>query len=155
MFRKMRRARQELGYGDCMHILEEGRRGVLSVHGEDGYPYGVPMDYLFADGKLFFHGAKEGHKIDALRADPRACFTVMTEGVPVPGRVGPDVESVICFGRIAFLEPDERTEGYLRQLGCRYDPADYVEDEIARTRSRVQMLEFTIDHMSGKCVNES
>lgn len=76
MFRPMRRFRQQLSDSECEQILKEEPRGVLSVHGEDGYPYGMPVNFLYEDGKLYFHGAKQGHKIDALKKDNRVSFCV-------------------------------------------------------------------------------
>ena len=137
-------------------ILLSERRGVLAVHGEDGYPYGVLVDYLYEQGKIYFHGAKSGHKIDAIKADNRVSFTVFDQGVPVEGKVGPDVRSVIVFGRVSLLDTTPPTIGIARRLGEKYDPSGYGPDEISkRTAERIQLLELSIDHMSGKRVNES
>ena len=155
MFRQMRRFKQQLSQEECDQILEEGRRGVLAVHGEDGYPYGVPINFLYENGKVYFHGAKTGHKIDALKADNRVSFTVYDEDVQVAGKLGLDVRSVIVFGRIALMESTTETLEITRRLGEKHDPADFVADEIARVGKNVQMLELTVDHMTGKRVNES
>ena len=155
MFRPMRRIKQQLSQEECEQVLTSERRGVLSVHGEDGYPYGVPMDYLYEQGKIYFHGAKVGHKIDAIKADNRVSFTVFDQGVPVEGKVGPNVRSVIVFGRISLLETTPETLEIARRLGENYDPSSYVADELKRTAERIQLLELAIDHMSGKRVNES
>ncbi len=155
MFRPMRRIKQQLSQEECEQVLTSERRGVLSVHGEDGYPYGVPMDYLYEQGKIYFHGAKVGHKIDAIKADNRVSFTVFDQGVPVEGKVGPNVRSVIVFGRISLLETTPETLEIARRLGEKYDPSSYVADELKRTAERIQLLELAIDHMSGKRVNES
>lgn len=155
MFRPMRRIKQQLSQEECEQVLTSERRGVLSVHVEDGYPYGVPMDYLYEQGKIYFHGAKVGHKIDAIKADNRVSFTVFDQGVPVEGKVGPNVRSVIVFGRISLLETTPETLEIARRLGEKYDPSGYVEDELRRTAERIQLLELAIDHMTGKRVNES
>lgn len=155
MFRPMRRIKQQLSQEECEQVLTSEQRGVLSVHGEDGYPYGVPMDYLYEQGKIYFHGAKVGHKIDAIKADNRVSFTVFDQGVPVEGKVGPNVRSVIVFGRISLLETTPETLEIARRLGEKYDPSGYVEDELRRTAERIQLLELAIDHMTGKRVNES
>ena len=155
MYRPMRRIKQQLSQEECEQVLTSERRGVLSVHVEDGYPYGVPMDYLYEQGKIYFHGAKVGHKIDAIKADNRVSFTVFDQGVPVEGKVGPNVRSVIVFGRISLLETTPETLEIARRLGEKYDPSGYVEDELRRTAERIQLLELAIDHMTGKRVNES
>lgn len=67
MFRKMRRYRQQLSQEETISILKSGKTAVLGVLGDDGYPYTVPINYVYADGKIYFHGAKSGHKIDAIK----------------------------------------------------------------------------------------
>ena len=78
MFRKMRRFKQELSHEECVEVLKTQPRGVLSVLGEDGYPYGLPMTHWYneVDGKIYFHCAGEGHKIDAIRACDKVSFCV-------------------------------------------------------------------------------
>ena len=82
MFRKMRRFKQELSERECIEILKKEPRGVLSMIGDDGYPYGIPMSHWYNedDGKLYFHGAKEGHKIDAIQNCDKVSFCVYDEG---------------------------------------------------------------------------
>jgi nitroimidazol reductase NimA-like FMN-containing flavoprotein (pyridoxamine 5'-phosphate oxidase superfamily) len=155
MFRQMRRFKQQLPQEECEQILLAERRGVLAVHGEDGYPYGVPMDYLYEPGRIYFHGAKEGHKLDAIKADNRVSFTVVDQGVQVEGKQGPDVRSVIVFGHVALMETTSEALEIARRLGEKYDPVDFVADELVRTEKRLQMLELVVDHMTGKRVNES
>ena len=100
MFRKMRRFKQQLSEQECVEILEREPRGVMAVHGEDGYPYAFPMNYIYMDGKLYFHCAKEGHKLDALKADNRVSFCVMDKGYRKDGDWALNIKSVIIFGRI-------------------------------------------------------
>ncbi|MGN1024705.1 MAG: pyridoxamine 5'-phosphate oxidase family protein [Lachnospiraceae bacterium] len=155
MFRPMRRFRQQLEDSECEEILKKEPRGVLSVHGEDGYPYGMPVNFLYEDGKLYFHGAKQGHKIDALKKDNRVSFCVYDKGYREEGKLGLNIKSVIIFGRIQPVEDPAKREEMTRKIGLKYDPADFVEEEVKRTASSVQILELTIDHMTGKLVNES
>jgi nitroimidazol reductase NimA-like FMN-containing flavoprotein (pyridoxamine 5'-phosphate oxidase superfamily) len=102
-----------------------------------------------------FHGAKVGHKIDAIKADNRVSFTVFDKGVAVDGKIGPNVRSVIVFGRVTPLETTPETLQIARRLGEKYNPAGYVADELKRTAERIQVLELAVDHMTGKRVNES
>ena len=76
MFREMRRSKQQLSQEECTEILKQEVRGVLSVLGEDGYPYGMPLDHWYDEknGKIYFHGAKEGHKIDAIKACDKVSY---------------------------------------------------------------------------------
>ena len=84
MFRGMRRKRQLLSKKDSIAVLEKGTSGVLSLLGDNGYPYGVPISYVYADNKIFFHSAKDGHKIDAIRACEKASFCVIDQDKVVP-----------------------------------------------------------------------
>lgn len=151
----MRRFKQEVPAEDCLAVLESAWRGVLSVHGENGYPYGVPMNYFLSDGKVYFHCAVEGHKLDAIRANDKVCFTVLSEPEKNPGEWWNCFTSVICFGRITEVKDDERKNALLRALGAKFFPAGYdIEADMVKNASRALILEFTIDHMSGKRVRE-
>jgi nitroimidazol reductase NimA-like FMN-containing flavoprotein (pyridoxamine 5'-phosphate oxidase superfamily) len=154
-FRKMRRSGQQLSEEECIQILEEEPRGVLSVHGENGYPYGIPINFVYDGGKIYFHGARSGHKIDALHADNHVSFCVYDKGRQVEGKRGLNVRSVIVFGWIAFVDDETVKEEKLRILGLKYAPEDYVEQEVQRQKKTVQILELSIDSITGKIVNES
>lgn len=151
----MRRFKQETSQEECFAILEKAPRGVLSVLGDNGYPYGVPLNFFFHDGKIYFHCAMEGHKLDALRACDKACFTVLSEPVRNPGEWWNCFTSVICFGRVAEVTDPERKNSLLRTLGAKLFPAGYdIEADMAKNAHRALMMEFTIDHMTGKRVRE-
>ena len=98
----MRRFKQQITQEECIEVLKNAPRGVLSVHGEDGYPYGLPISHWYneEDGKLYFHGAKAGHKLDAIRANDKVSFCVMDEGYREEGDWALNIKSVIIFGRI-------------------------------------------------------
>lgn len=155
MFRKMRRFKQQLPEAQCVEILKSEPRGVLAVLGDEGYPYAVPLDFIYKDGKLFFHSAMEGHKVDALRACDKASFCVMDQGEPVEGDWALWFNSVICFGRVRLVEDREETIRIARDLGLKYYPNEQdVEDEIRKDGHRVLCMELTIEHMTGKHVHE-
>lgn len=154
MFRDMRRWKQQLTEAECVEVLQAQPRGILAVHGEDGYPYAVPMDFLYRDGKLYFHCAKQGHKLDAIQADSRVSFCVMDEGFRKDGEWALNIKSVVIFGKMEKL--NEPSEDLLFALGAKYYPtAEAVTEEIRKAADRVQLLSLTIDHMTGKLVNES
>ena len=156
MFRQMRRIRQLQSDEVCISILKEQPRGVLAVHGEDGYSYAFPMDYIYKDGKIYFHCAREGHKIDALKADDRVSFCVYNEGFRREGEWALNITSVVIFGRIRFITDDREALAVCRELGEKYIPTGKELDrELECSFRHVQMLELTIDHMTGKLVNES
>lgn len=157
MFRDMRRRKQGLSEDEITRILTEQKRGVLSVHGEDGYPYGLPMNFLYdpAEGRIYVHSAKSGHKIDAIAADNRVCFTTWDDGVLDEDGWSYHVKSVVAFGRAELVQDERTTYEKARALGEKYFPTEeYVEDEMRKAASRVQMVSITIDHVTGKSVHE-
>lgn len=156
MFRSMRRAKQQLPAQECIAILQQQPRGVLAIHGEDGYPYALPMNHWYEDGKLYFHGAKVGHKIDALQADARVSFCVMDEGYRAQGDWALNIKSVIVFGKMRKVEDAQTACEMMRKLGMKHYPsAQSVEQEMRESMHHVQILALTIDHMTGKLVKES
>ena len=158
MFRPMRRFKQQISEAECIRILKEEKRGVLSVMGEDGYPYGIPMNHWYnpEDGKLYFHGAKSGHKLDAISANNKVSYCVYDAGYRKEGEWALNVNSVVVFGRISLVT-DEKMAGWICENLCRKftDDEDYIQYELRKSLPRVQCLEITIDHMTGKLVNES
>lgn len=158
MFPKMRRFKQQLSEEECISILKTEPRGVLSVFGEDGYPYGMPVNHFYDEetGNIYFHGAGEGHKIDAIRKCDKVSLCVYDKGFRREGDWALNIKSVIVFGRIRIVEDRERTVDILRKLGLKHYPdAESVESEIRKDAARATCLEMTIDHMTGKLVNES
>lgn len=158
MFREMRRIKQQLNKAECFEILKTEKRGVLSLIGDFGYPYGVPINfYLSEDNKIYFHGAKQGHKIDSVKKDNKACFTVYNKGCQSGTKPGLDVKSVIIFGKIKILEDKNKTVEICRKLAHRFPFADknYIEDEIKNFSKFVCVLELIPECITGKIINES
>ena len=154
-FRPIRRFRQAASEEECLFVLQTAPRGILSVMGENGYPYGLPINYTFLDGKIFFHCAKDGHKLDAIRAHDKVSFTVLSEPVKNEGEWWNCFTSVIVFGRIREVTDPVQASSLLRALAARYFPADYdIEADIRRNGPKALLLELTIDHMTGKHVRE-
>ena len=155
MFREMRRKRQALDVEVCEQLLSEATSGVLSVLGDDGYPYGVPLSHAFIDGRLVFHGAASGHKLDAMRAYPKASYTVILQDQVVPAKFTTHYRSVIAFGRLRVLEGDEKLT-MLRRLGDRFWPGheDEREDEIAPRLNHMVVFVMDIEHLTGKQAKE-
>lgn len=152
----MRRFKQQIPEEKCVEILKNEPRGVLALYGENGYPYALPLDHLYYDGKLYFHCAAEGHKIDAVKANPRASYCVMDKGFRKENEWALNINSVIVFGTVKFVTDLAEKEKLLRMLGNKYypDPQE-VEREVEKYLQKVCMLELSIDHMTGKLVNES
>ena len=158
MFRKMRRFKQQLTQEECVEVLKGQVRGVLSVHGEDGYPYGLPINYWYneADGNFYFHCAKTGHKIDAIAANDKVSLCVYDEGYRKEGDWALNIRSVIVFGRMSTVEDMDRKLEICRGLVGNFPAEDgYAEDEFNKLGKVVNCLQLTPDHMTGKLVNES
>ena len=157
MFRKMRRFKQQISDTECVEILKAEKRGVLSLIGDDGYPYGIPLSHFYdeRDGKIYFHGAKEGHKIDAIKANPKASFCVMDKGFAKEGEWALNIKSVIAFGKIRLVDDIKKAEEICTCLVQKFtDDQEYLEMELKNALARVQCFEFTIEHMTGKLVKE-
>lgn len=155
MFRPMRRRAQQLDRSACEQILTTRPRGVLSVLGDDGYPYGVPLNFVYREGALWFHCANTGHKLDAIEACDKASFTVLGEGVQHEGEWWLCFDSVIAFGHMSRMEDEDERLCALRALAAKYFPADYdTEADLARSLKRVVVLRMDIVHLSGKAVRE-
>ena len=158
MFREMRRFKQQISAEECIQILKEQPRGVLSVLGDDDYPYGIPMDHWYSkeDGKLYFHCAKEGHKLDAVVRCDKVSYCVMDKGYRNEGEWALNIRSVIVFGRIRIVEDEDKKREICTALCRKFtDDEEYIRKELRNALPRVQCLELSIDHMTGKLVNES
>lgn len=158
MFRKMRRIKQQLTQQECVQVLKNEPRGVLSMMGENGYPYGIPMDHWYCeeDEKLYFHGAVEGHKIDAIKQCDKVSYCVMDEGYREPGEWPLHIKSVIVFGRLHTVSDKEKTVQICTEIGKKFtDDEVYLQKELAGSLSRVLCLELTPEHITGKLVKES
>jgi uncharacterized protein len=156
MFRKMRRGGQELSEEESGAILMEGSTGVLAVTGDDGYPYAVPMNYAYHKGKLVFHCAQKGHKIDGIGRSDKVTFCVVGRDRVVARAFATDYRSVIAFGQArVVLEDDARREA-LEALVRKYSP-QYLNEgmkEIKRELPAVCVVEMTIEHMTGKAARK-
>jgi len=157
MFRGMRRFKQAVSEEECRKVLAEAKRAVFSVIGDNGYPYSVPINFYYdeKDNRIYFHGAKEGHKIDAIRKCDKVCFTTWNTGYREEGHWEWNVTSVIIFGRARMIEDREVKEDKLRRLALKYYPTEEeVEKALVRSMERAQLYVVEIEHMTGKLVKE-
>lgn len=155
-FRKMRRSRQELSRDECIRMLEEGTSGVLALQGDADYPYAVPLSYVYDDGRLCFHSAKSGHKLDAVKRCPKASFCVIGQDKVVPEEYTSYFKSVIVFGRMRILE-EEEMQAAIEKLSVKYHPHDTEENRMHTIKAewgRLCMMELSIEHISGKAAKE-
>ena len=158
MFRKMRRSPQALSREEMIDLLKTETRGVMSVHGDDGYPYGVPINHFYndEDGKLYFHGAKFGHRVDAVKSDPKVSYCVYGGEYKDEGDWAYRVKSVIVFGRAELIEDTAEIERISRLLCEKFPgPQEYVEKEIEKDTKNTLLIAIKIEDMNGKLVHEA
>lgn len=148
----MRRHRQQLSREECEGILGRCTSGVLALTGDSGYPYAVPLSYVYADGAIVFHSAVQGHKVDAIKRDSRCSFCVIEQDEIKPAEFTTYFRSVIVFGRIQIVEDAAEKVRLLRLLGRRYSPNDEqgLQLEIDKSLDHVMLLRLDMEHMSGK-----
>ncbi len=158
MFRHVARKKQALPQAECIEILKQQPRGVLSVLGDEGYPYGMPMNHWYceADGKLYFHSGMNGHRSDAMKRCTKASFCVYDEGYRREGEWALNIRSVIVFGRLEVVEDAEKALEFIRCLSAKFtDDEDYVRQEIAQAIDHTLVFTLTPEHITGKLVNEA
>jgi uncharacterized protein len=152
MFREMRRKKQLLSTAETIEIFQSCTSGVLAVLGDNGYPYAVPLSFAYKDGRLFFHFAKEGHKIDSITRNNRVSFCVIKTDNVIQKKLTTHFRSGIVFGRARILTENSEKKYALECLVEKYSP-DYIaegQSEIERDWNRVCVAEVKIEHMTGK-----
>ena len=157
MFREMNRRKQQLSQAECIEILKNERRGVLSVIGDGGYPYGAPINHYYCedDGCLYFHSGRKGHRNDAMARCDKASFCVYDRGFVKPGDWALNIRSVIAFGRLEIVEDHERALEITRKLSRKFTADEaYIDDEVRRSGPGVLVFRLIPEHMTGKLVNE-
>ena len=153
VFREMRRKKQVLSQKEVEDILHKGTSGVLALLGDNDYPYAVPISYVYDDGKIYFHSAKSGHKIDAIQRTAKASFCVIDKDLVMPEEYTTYFRSVIAFGRIRIIEDNSEKRAAIEKLAIKYAPEDIAanrNDAISREWKPLCMLEMTIDYVTGK-----
>ena len=158
MFRDVARFKQKLPEAECIEILKSEPRGVLSVIGDDGYPYGMPMNHWYCeeDGKLYFHSGKQGHKVDAMQKSEKASFCVYDSGYRNEGDWALHIRSVIVFGHLEIIEDEETLNRVVRKLCYKFtDDEEYILDEFRRSGHRTLLYALVPEHMTGKLVREA
>ena len=157
MFRPMRRKNRAISDEAAKQLLQQSRRGVLAVNGDDGYPFAIPVNYFYdpEQGRIYFHGAKTGHKVDALKKSDKVCFTVYGNEHFEPDDWAPYMQSTVVFGRCRLVEDAAQTEAKVRELAAKYYPnQEEIDTEVAKAIRAVQLYEIEIEHLTGKQVQE-
>ena len=157
MFRPIRRKAKEISLEETKQVLRTARYGFFAVNGDDGYPYAVPVNYFYDEEneKIYFHGAKAGHKYDSLKRCDKVCFTVCGEERIEEEDWAPFVKSALIFGRGRFVDDAGESLRLVRRLAEKFYPdASEIDKEIEKAGKAVQMYEISIEHLSGKQIQE-
>ncbi len=157
MFREMRRIKNEMPAEEAKSLLKKNRRAAFSVNGDGGYPYTIPINFYYEEeeNRIYFHSAKKGHKVDAVKENDKICFTTWDDGYLEDGDWAFHVSSCVVFGRARLVEDRKITEEKIRKFALKYYPtAEEVEEEIRAGIDRVQLVSIEIEHISGKKVHE-
>lgn len=158
MVRTMRRFKQQVSDEECKRILKEEKRAAFSVVGDDGYPYSVPVNFYYDEDehRIYLHGAKSGHKIDALKNCDKVCFTTWNQGYKTEGNWEWNVTSVVVFGKAKLIDNEEIINDHLFKMAMKYYPTkEEIEAEMSSPALQaVQMIVIEIEQMTGKLVNE-
>lgn len=152
MFRNMRRSQQALPQETAVEILMRNTSGTLALLGDEDYPYAVPISYVYADGKLYFHSAITGHKIDAVKKHKKASFCIIDQDQVVPEKYTTHYRSLIAFGKIRLVENPEDMARIMTSLAMKYSAAfkEGIPKEVRSSISHMAILEMTIEHMTAK-----
>lgn len=157
MFRPIRRKKNEIGIEEAKKLLHNSRRGVLAVSGDDSYPYAIPVNYLYDEEnqKIYFHGARSGHKADAIKNCDKVCFTVIGNEMVKKEAWAPFLQSVVIFGRCHLVMEQSAAMVLLKRFAMKFYPDEsMVDEEIAVSGPAAQMYEIEIEHLCGKEVQE-
>ncbi len=158
MFRKLARKNKQLSEEECLQILTTEKRGVLSVVGDGGYPYGMPMNHYYheEDGAIYFHCGKSGHRLDALKACDKVSFCVYNSGEQKDGAWALTIKSVIVFGTVTVIDDRNTIEAIAYRLSRKFtDDEEYICREIERFAAGTLLLRLDVEHLCGKVVEES
>ena len=158
MFRELARKNKKISMEECIEVLKSETRGVVSVLGDDDYPYGTPMNHFYneEDGKIYFHCGNIGHRLEVLQKDDRVSFCTYDAGYRKPGQWPLNIKSVIVFGRIEIVDDRDRIADITTRLSYKFTQDDaYIRDEIEKNIHRTLLLVLTPEHICGKLVEES
>lgn len=147
----MRRSEREIDKEQAIDLLQKGQYGVLSIAGENGYAYGVPLNYAYIDGSIYFHCAKEGNKLDNISFNNKVSFCVVGNTEPIAEKFSYRFESTIVFGKATEVFENEK-ETALIALIQKYSNEFYEKgvEYIKNSKSETKVMKISVEHISGK-----
>lgn len=158
MFRELSRKNKEIPREECVELLQNETRGVLSVLGDDEYPYGMPMNHFYNsyDGCIYFHCGRAGHRMDSLNRCDKVSFCVYEQGTKSESEWAYTVRSVIVFGRIEIIDSPDTVANITAKLCRKFtDDSEYIENEIKSYLKDTVLLKLTPEHICGKKILEA
>ena len=153
MYREMRRKKQQLSDELIKKVLDDNTNGILGVIGEEGYPYTIPLSYVYLNGNIYFHSAKSGHKVDAIQKNSKVSFTVVDEDTIVSEEFTSYFRSVIAFGQASIIESEEERNVAFRALMEKYSKNESIEakeKELESGGPHALIIKVCIEHITGK-----
>lgn len=156
MFRELQRKNKEISVDECISLLKSEKRGVLSVVGDGGYPYGMPMNHYYSDdGNIYFHCGRDGHRLDALKNCNKVCFCVYDNGTKNENEWALTIKSVIVFGRVEIIDDTGVVADISEKLSRKFtDDEAYIKNEIECFAHETLILKLSPEHICGKRVEE-
>ncbi len=151
MFKEMRRKNRELETEEAIEILKKCEYGILSTVGENEYPYGVPVSYIYYNDAIYFHSAIEGNKLDNILNNNKVSFCVVGDTEVLPHIFSTNYESVIIFGKATEVFEGEKISALIEILN-KYSK-EYLQEGkeyIKNASAKVKLVKISIDHISGK-----
>lgn len=158
MFRELKRKNKQVPHEECIRLLKSEMRGVLSVLGDDDYPYGSPMNFWYneEDGNIYFHSGKVGHRLEALRKHNKVSFCIYDQGYRDEGDWALNITSVIVFGKIELIDDVDAIVKYCTQLSHKYTQDDeFINSEIKKFARGTMLLRLVPEHICGKKIREA
>lgn len=158
MFRELTRKNKQISMEDCIQVLKNETRGVLSVLGDGDYPYGMPMNHWYneEDGSIYFHCGKVGHRLDALKKHNKVSFCTYDKGYCNEGEWAKQVKSVIVFGEMEIIDDMDRIIDITTKLSYKFtQDTQYIKEEIQRSGHKTLLLQLKPQHICGKLVTEA
>lgn len=152
MFKEIRKKKRELSKEESIEVLIDGRDGVLSTISENGYPYGIAVNYVYYDNAIYFHCSKKGHKMDNIKLNNKVSFFVTKDISIIPSKFTTHYSSVVVFGRAEIVEDDIKRDVMI-SIAKKYS-LDFIKEGIKyvdKDKDACTLIKINIDHMSGKC----
>ncbi len=158
MFRELKRKNKQVPMEECVHLLKTEMRGILSVLGDNDYPYGAPMNFWYneEDGSIYFHSGKVGHRLEALRKHNKVSFCIYDQGYRDEGDWALNITSVIVFGQMELIDDVDTVVEMATKLSYKYtQDEEFINSEIKKFARGTMLLKLVPEHICGKKVREA